>query len=350
VCKQIRMPRIGSNDDYVTLAQWTVKNGDPVKENQVVAILETTKETSELLCEADGFIEIKIFDGEDVKVDDIVAVINANRKVSDKYTTNSNIEKDERKYSKRAKELIEQYTIDVSLLPKDQIIREKDVLKLINKPYSIAEITSNKVLIYGGGGGCKIAIDILKQYGLYEIVGIIDRKFPAIKDVMGIPVISGNSVEELEDLYNKGYRKVFNSVIFNGKKHGRKEPYKMLKEIGFDFINIIHRSSIIEPSARVGECNIVAAGAIIGSEARIGNNCFINAGSIISHDCIISDSCHIASGAVLGGSVIIGENTLIGQGCTIFKDVKIGSNVVVMNGVSVFGNIPDNTVVENKGV
>lgn len=350
MCKQIRMPRVGSNDDYVTLAQWTVKNGDMVKENQVIAILETTKETSELLCESNGYIEIKILDGEDVKVDDVIAIVSTERKINSEYVLDENTVKDERKYSKKAKELIEKYEIDVSLLPMDRIIREKDVLKLISKPYSISEVTSNKVIIYGGGGGCKIAIDILNQCGIYEIAGIVDRKFPEIREVMGIPVISGNSIEELRELYDEGYRKIFNSVIFDGKKHGRKEPYKMLKELGFDFINVIHKSSIIEPSVRFGECNIVAAGAIIGSEAIIGSNCFINAGSIISHDCIVSDNCHIASGAIIGGSVIIGENTLIGQGCTIFKDVKIGNNVVIMNGVSVFGNVPDNTVVENKGV
>lgn len=343
---EMKMPRTGANDDFVTLAQWMVKNGDHIKKNQVLAILETTKETSELEASADGFVELTVTEGEDIEVGKTIAVIHESLEDFPFFKNSEVKQVEDRKYSDKAMRLIQQYRIDVNLLPTDRIIREKDVKKWIVKPYSIAETDSCKVLIYCGGGFCKMIIDILRQRGEYQIAGILDRKYPQMDKVKEIPVIGKSDSEQLQLLYQKGYRKIINALGFDGKQHGRKAPYEMLKQIGYECVNVIHNQAILEPSIMVGEGNLIAAGAIIGSDVRIGNNCIINAGAIISHDCIISDHCHIASGAVLGGEVVVGENTLVGQGCTIFRNIRIGANVVIKNGVNITRNIPDNTYVE----
>lgn len=345
---EIKMPRIGTNDDFVTLAQWMVKNGEHICKGQIIAILETTKETSDLEALGEGFIELLVEQGEDVAVDDILAVIHEDREEFQLQKMSKEGNKDTRTYSDKALQLIREYDIDVNLLPVNKIIREKDVRNLIKQPYFIEEVDTNKILIYGGGGFCKIIQDILKQRGEYRIGGILDRRYPQLSSVKEIPVIGGSDLEDLRMLYQKGYRKIINAVGFDGKKHGRKAPYEMMKQIGYECVNVVHNRAIIEPSVMIGEGNLIAAGAIIGSDARIGNNCIINAGAVISHDCIISDNCHIASGAILGGGVIVGENTLIGQGCTVFRDLKIGANVVVHNGVNVVRDIPDDTCVDKE--
>ncbi len=345
---EIKMPRIGTNDDSVTLAKWTVRNGEYVTKGQVIAVLETTKETGDLAASADGFISLETKQGEDVTVGAVIARLCDK---PDKIPRQERAEEKrggERKYSDKAWNLIQEYHIDVSLLPTDRIVREKDVRAFISPPYSIAETNQNKVLIYGGGGFCRVILDILGQGGEYRAAGILDRKYPALEMVKGIPVMAGSDPESLYALYQKGYRKMVNAVGFDGKKHGRKPPYEMMKRIGYECINVIHKKAVLEPGVIMGEGNLIAAGAVIGSDVRIGNNCIINAGAVISHECIISDNCHIASGAVLGGGVIIGENTLIGQGCTVFRDLKIGSNVVVNNGADVMQNVPDNTCVESQ--
>lgn len=343
----IKMPRLGINDDYVVIGQWLVKNGDFVEEGQSIAVLETTKETSEMTAPSSGYIYIKANEDVDIAVEEEIAIIQEEKAAENQQVEEVVEQVVMRKVTVKAQQLINQHNIDIALLPTDQIIREKDVMKLIKQPYTVSKSLSNQALIYGAGGGCKIVIDILNRGHNYKVHGIFDRQYPNIEPVLGIEVIGSNNMAEMEKVFEQGYRNIINSVIFNGKKHGRKEPYEMLKSVGFNFINAIHQSAIIEATADIGEGNVIAAGAIIGSEATIGSNCFINAGSIISHDCIISDHCHIASGAILGGNVIVGENTLIGQGCTVYKDVKIGSNVVVVNGSHVFGNIPDNCIFDH---
>ena len=344
--KEIKMPRLGTNDDVVTLAQWLVKNGESVEKNQAIAILETTKETSELYALETGYIYILKEEGTDVEVEENVAYISEKREELSVRETENSEKPDSRVYSDKALALIQKHNIDVSLLPKEGIIKEKDVLALISRPYYIGSTNKNQVLIYGGGGFCKAIIDILRQKGEYRIAGILERKYPNCDDIKGYKVIGTSDEKTMYELYQKGYTKVINAVGFDGKKHGRKAPYDMLKKIGFEFVNVVHPRAIIEPDVFFGEGNLIAAGAIIGSDAIIGNNCIINAGCIISHDCIISDNCHIASGAILGGNVIVGENTLIGQGCTIFKGIKIGDNVVIANGAKITRDVPSNSFVE----
>ncbi len=330
---EIKMPRLGVNDDYVTLVTWLVKDGDWVDKGQIIAEIETSKESSEVRAEQEGIITLSVSEGEDVNVGGLIAVIGAGEKTEKAETDTSNL-----RMTEKAKKLVEENGVDISLLPTDRLIREKDVLPFIKKPFSIAETKQNELLLYGGGGFSEIVIDILKVTHAYNAYGIIDMAYPELKDVMGVSVVAGDA--GLQEHFDKGYRKIFNCVGVT-----RKPAYEKLKKYGFEFPNVIHARAILEPSVQLGEGNLICAGAIIGAQARIGNDCVINAGAIISHDCIISDHCHVASGAVLAGIITVGENTLIGQNVTIYSRVKIGSNVVIENGCSIFKDVPDNTVV-----
>lgn len=338
---EIKMPRLGVNDDYITLVRWLVKDGDMVRKGQKIAEIETSKETNEIKADEEGMIHLAMSEGKDVAVGEIVATIGDAVRQKEVESTETGL-----RATAKAQKLIEENGIDISKLPKDRLIREKDVIGLIDKKYQIEEVKTNKVLIYGGGGFGKIAIEILKTQHTYELYGIVDLKYPDLKEILGIPVIGSD--DDLGRLVKDGYTKIFNGIGFSHKAHWRKEPYEKLREFGFEFINVIHNSAQIEPSARMGAGNLVCAGAIIGSEAKIGSNCIINSGAVISHDCIISDHCHIASGAVIAGSVTIGENTLIGQNVTIYSSVVIGKNVTILNGCSVFRSVPDNTVVKEN--
>ena len=337
---KIIMPRMGINEDSATLVQWLKRNGSKVKAGQKIAVVETTKETYEIVAEEGGFLTQLVTAGTDVTVGKEIANIGPEESIAQMEEV---VDLAEYKITEKAKAIISEYDIDIDLLPKGKLIKEKDVLQFVSKPYELVETKTNKILIYGGGGFGKIAIDIIKKTPGVYVHGVVDIYYPEKKETMGVPVI-GNDLD-LEKLYQEGYNKIFNAVGFKNKVHWRKNPYLMLKEKGFECPNVIHPSAQIEETVEMGEGNLICAGAIIGTEAKIGSNCIINAGAIISHDCIISDHCHIASGAAIAGFVTIGENTLIGQNCSIYSDVKIGKNVVIQNGCSIFKDVKDNEVV-----
>lgn len=344
--KQILMPRIGTNDDEVTLVEWLVQDGQEVKNRQELASLETTKKATELYSPASGYIHLAVSAGEDYKVDTLLATIDEVQSSSSEPESAVQESKESSiSITRKAQQLVEQYGIDVSLLPKNRLIREKDVLALISKPYSIAEVTGNQLLIYGTGGFTREIIDIIRQTNAYRPIGIINGigDMTGEEQILGVPVLNG---KELDQLFLNGCCKAVNAFAVAPSAFSRKNVYAALKKRNFDFPNIIHKSAVISSGVTMGEGNIIFAGAFIGSEAVLGSDCIINVNATISHQCIISDHCHIASGAVLAGGVMVGENTLIGQGCTVYQDVTIGKNVVLQNGCNIYKNIPDGSVVK----
>jgi sugar O-acyltransferase (sialic acid O-acetyltransferase NeuD family) len=342
--KEIMMPRIGANDDTVVLGLWLVEEGSYVERREAIASLESTKETQDLFAPVAGYIHFCVSEGEEVKVGTLIA------KITDK--TELLAIKEEKqdpwvdlKITEKAKKIIEQFHIDIALLPKGKLIREKDVEALVGPKYSITETLSNHLIIYGTGGFTREIIHIVHETFAYDVDYIVGGvgDWKDKEQILGIPIIKA---AELEVLFAKGYTKVINAVAVTPSAFSRKDVYASLKQRNYDFPNIVARSAVFGDAVKMGEGNLIFAGAVIGTEARIGNCCVINANSTLSHGNIISDCCHIASGATLAGDVVVGPNTLIGQNCTIYSGVHIGKNVLIHNGCSIFKDVPDNSIVK----
>jgi len=349
---KIVIPRLSVNDDMVLIGNWIVTDGDRVEEGQSIAEVETMKETTEIITPFSGFIKIIAIEGNEYKVDKVIAFIYDNpSEINSLSLTHDSVKeeekKDNRQYTSKAKHLLKKHNIDVTVLPTDRIIREKDIEALIASPFQINDSVGNKIFIYGGGDIIKVIIDILHQSCGYRIIGIVNLSYPNVeKDLMGVRIIGNNAI--LPDLYKSGVTKVINGMVAVNQKElkVRKTVYNLLKQMNFDFPNIIHKSSEIESSVKIGEGNLILAKTIISSNSLIGSNCVINSGAVINHDCIISDHCHITSGAIIGGGVVIGENSIIGQGVTIYHHVKIGKNVIIQNGCNIFSDVSDNSIIK----
>lgn len=343
--KKLLMPRIGTNDDTVMLVEWLVKDGQKVEKGQELALLETTKNATELRSPADGFIHLGVAEGEEYAVGILLATIDEAASSSPISPPVQLKEESKINITRKAQELIDKYGIDTALLPQNRLIREKDVLTLIAKPYSITEVTGNHLLIYGTGGFAREIIAVIHQTNAYQPVCVISGIGEIVKEetILGVPVLSS---KELERLYADGCHKAVNAFAVAPAAFSRKNIYEALKKRDFDLPNIIHRSAEISEGVIMGEGNLILSGAFLGSGAVLGSDCIINVNATVSHQCVISDHCHIASGAVLAGGVIVGENTLIGQGCTIYQDVTIGKNVVIHNGCNVYKNVPDGSIVK----
>jgi len=344
--KEILMPRIGANDDTAILAQWNVNDGDFVTKKQAIANLESTKQTMDLFAPIDGFIHLLVEALEEVEVGKVVAIIsegNADMKssVEESIDPFAGI-----KITEKAKKLVEDNNIDINLLPKGKLIREKDIEDLIGPGYSIAETLSNSLIIYGTGGFTREVIHVTRQFPSYRIAYIIGGMgdWKDKEQVLGVPIINA---AQMDELFQQGYTKIVNAVAVTPGAFSRREVFISLKEKKYDFPNIVDKTVSFGENVCMGEGNLIFAGSVIGSDVKIGNNCIINQNCTISHGNIISDSCHIASGAVLAGDVVVGENTLIGQNSTIYMGVNVGRNVVIHNGCNVYKDVPDNAVVKN---
>jgi UDP-perosamine 4-acetyltransferase len=200
-----------------------------------------------------------------------------------------------------------------------------------------------EVILIGGGGHSRQIIETIKASGDYHIVGITDND-PLKKKMLvgGVPVIGNDEV--LHHYYKKGVRRAFISLGSVDDTKARINLYKMLMEIGFELINVIHYSALISSSVTLGTGNAIMAGSIINAHTILGSNCIINTGTIIEHDCIIHDHAHIATGAKIAGGVTIQEGSHIGLGALVKQGVTIGRQAIVGAGALVLDDIPDKVV------
>lgn len=198
-----------------------------------------------------------------------------------------------------------------------------------------------KIVLIGGGGHCKVIIDIIKNTNEYEIVGITEKKIDADK-VLDVPIIGDDNF--LKNIYKNGVEYAFISLGAIDNVKLREKLYKKVKNIGFKVPKLIHKSAVVSPYAKIGEGTCVMAGAVINAGVKVGNNSIINTGSIIEHDCIIGDNVQISPGAILAGNIKVKNNSLIGMGSNIIQGVTIGENVTIGAGAVVINDILDNLV------
>ncbi len=191
------------------------------------------------------------------------------------------------------------------------------------------------VIIIGAGGHAKVIADILLENGEYNIIGLIDSD--KNKSFMDLFVIGDDSC--LEALFIRGIKKAF---IALGSNSLRKKLSDNLKNIGYEFINVISKHAVISTNATIGDGIAIMPGAIINAFAKIEDGCIINTNSSVDHDVIIRQYTHIAPGSAVAGGVTIGENSFLGTGCRVIDQIKIGNNVIIGAGAVVINNIEDN--------
>jgi sugar O-acyltransferase (sialic acid O-acetyltransferase NeuD family) len=182
------------------------------------------------------------------------------------------------------------------------------------------------MLLYGASGHGKVIKEILEAQKI-EVEAFIDDN-QDLQWLSGIPVLH----------HFNGTHSIIVSI---GNNKTRK---KIVEQLSCKYLNAIHPSAIVSPSARIGEGTVVMPGAIINADAIIGKHCIVNTGASIDHECVIGDYSHIAPHASLCGQVRIGEGTLIGVGASVIPCISIGKWSVIGAGSTVIEDISDSVI------
>ena len=121
------------------------------------------------------------------------------------------------------------------------------------------------------------------------------------------------------------------------------QPFEAYQKIAEHFRPFHHQTSMIHPSATIGEGTVLAPNTFIGEDVIIGKNCTIYPNVTILSHCILGDNVVIESGTVIGsdafyynskknrpvwykkmkscGRVILHNHVELGAGCTIDRGV-----------------------------
>ena len=348
------MPRLGVNEDAVTIVAWHVKDGDRVHQGQRLADLETTKASVTLEAETEGFVYLFAAAGAVVQVQDVVAVILRSadeerargmrgRAAAAADPAPRADQGDGPRLTAQARRLAETANVDLASLPRDRILRESDVKALIGESQS--EVTAGldpgrRVAVYGASQGGWAAAETLSAMGGYDVAAYLDdTPGRAGGTFHGLPVWSG---AELDQLRGRGVGGVITHIMvreFRLALRGR------AREAGLALPNAVHPRAYLSPSSRLGAGNVIKAGAVVDAEVRIGDCCIVDNGVVIAHNNVIGDGCSLAPGVRMAGDSRVGERTLIGTGATLSERLRIGVNVIVSPGAVVVRDVPDNSVV-----
>lgn len=200
-------------------------------------------------------------------------------------------------------------------------------------------MSMKKIVLVGGGGHCKVIIDIINSCKQYEIVGVTDNNKIGEK-LLDVPIIGDDSI--LAGMYQEGITHAFVCVGGLNNMELRDKIYLKLKEIGFKIPTLIHKEAIVSSYAKIHEGTCIMAGAVVNAEAIIGENCIINTSSVIEHDCLIGKNTHISPKACILGGSIIGCNCHVGAGSSVIQGIHVGNSVVIGAGAVVINDLMDN--------
>jgi len=354
---EVIVPQLGVNDETVTIVEWKAAPGSRVERAQIIATIETTKASFDLEAEEAGFLYPIVEPGVQAPIRAVVALVLSEpdpavvqqyrashpgipSSAAQRYKTEAD---DEIVLTANARRLVEEHGLDLTLLPKGRVIRERDVRALIGVAAVLLEAhgdPSRNVAIYGAAQGGLVVAEAL-ELGGYHVAAFLDDSDRLIGTILnGIPVVPGR---ELTALAGRGIGAVATHIA---APRFRLDLLHRARSAGVAMINVIHPHAFVSPSASMDDGNLVKAGAVIDAEVRLGDCCIVDNGVVIPHHTRIGSGCHIAPGACMGGDCEIGDNTVIGVGARLAPRLRIGSNVIIGVGASVVRDVPDYAVVE----
>src|SRR5205809_932995 len=72
---EVKVPAVGESITSGVVSVWHKKSGDQVKSGEPLFTLETDKVSTEINAERDGILQTRVAEGDEVKIGDVVAVI-----------------------------------------------------------------------------------------------------------------------------------------------------------------------------------------------------------------------------------------------------------------------------------
>ncbi|MCB0763112.1 MAG: acetyltransferase [Flavobacteriales bacterium] len=203
-------------------------------------------------------------------------------------------------------------------------------------------MSANELILIGGGGHCRAAIDVIRTQGVHTILGILDQPARIGERMLNVECIGGD--ENIPHYVQRGSHFLV-TVGQVGLSTLRKELYEKVMRAGGMPGTIISPKAHIADEATLGPGTLVGHFALVNSGTRVGANAIINSGAIVEHDCSIDDHVHVATGAVVNGDCIVGSGSFIGSGAVIRQGIRIGERCVVGAGAVVLKDVMDGATV-----
>ncbi len=72
---EIKIPAVGESITEATISQWSKKDGDQIKRDEILLTLETDKASVEVVAEHEGKLSIQVPEGKTVAIGTVVGFV-----------------------------------------------------------------------------------------------------------------------------------------------------------------------------------------------------------------------------------------------------------------------------------
>ncbi len=196
-----------------------------------------------------------------------------------------------------------------------------------------------KNLLIIGAGGCgrevlQWAKDVNKVSETWNIKGFLDDNPAALEGLRCDVEVVGST-----DSYQPQPDDQFVCCI--GSSAVRKKVIEKMEAKGAEFVSVIHPTSIVADSAKLGRALILYPYSIISDNADIGDGCIINMHSTIAHDSTLGEYCTISAHCDVTGMCRLGDRVFMGSGARTVPSARVGSDVFICAGSTVMSRVKD---------
>jgi sugar O-acyltransferase (sialic acid O-acetyltransferase NeuD family) len=357
---RVEAPLVNPNEPESQVVELPIEPYSPIARGDAVCTVETSKATFVVESEHDGFVgSIHVSLGDHVVAGQLICEIFdrlPERAAPATEDATASGRPAGLKLTKKAERLAVERGIDLSTLPTNRFLTERDIEALLPHEApavmldeSIAtRVHEQAAVVFGGGGFAKSLIDLMRSAEAIEPLCVVDDAPSRTGDVLGAPVIGGR--EYLTPLRSAGVRLAVNAVGAIGRIQDRVAIFHLLEGAGFQLPTLVDPAAFVAESATLAPGAQVFAGALVCSAATVGKGTIVNSGAIVSHDCRIGDHSHIAPGAILAGEVEVGDVVLVGMGVTARVGLRIGSGAVIGNSCVLREDVPAGTILSAGSV
>ena len=186
----------------------------------------------------------------------------------------------------------------------------------------------SRVVVVGAGGHAKVVIATCRAAG-HTVVGVVDDDSSRWgQQWLGVSV-TGPVRNVLDDANAE-------AVLAIGANRTRAT---LAAGARCQFATIVHPSTTIEPSVRLGAGSVVFAGVVIQPDAVLGEHVIVNTAASIDHDAAIGDFVHLAPGVRLAGNVSIEQGAFLGIGTVAIPGVRVGAWTTVGAGAAIIDTL-----------
>lgn len=196
------------------------------------------------------------------------------------------------------------------------------------------------LVVVGAGGFGRETVEAVRAMTArgtaWRLLGYVDDD-PALAGTLidGVPVLGG--ISELKSMPDASV------VVCTGRPDNYTSRPKITAALGFPayrYATIIHPSTSVSASSRVGPGSVLLAHTVLTAAVRVGSHVAVMPHVTLTHDDVIEDFATLASGVRLGGGVRIGSGAYLGAGALVREGLGVGSRALVGMGAVVTTDIP----------